>query len=235
MKAVALLAGLAWVLSASAAEVTVGGSESFDLVSKKAEPIYLTFEYSPTVTAQLKKELIDAGYNIVDDEDQAAFTVRMMGAYVFQRTRAKEMFADMGKVLESGDKALPTESDVSREPGIRLQPEAIGPMPFKVWLAQGILRDVLLAAGVNSWFNKLLVGDERGLCVGTQEMCKDWKKFAQETRLQTIISPKTGGEKIVRSFARAKDEQLLPAELFQASLKEMASRLSGVDPNSSAK
>ena len=235
MKAVVLLIGLASVFSAIAADVTVGGSESFDLTSKKNEPIYLIFEYSPAVTAQLQKELKDTGFKIVDDEDQAVITVRMMGVYVFQRPHAKQMSADMGKVLESSDKALPSESDVPRQRGIPLGPETFAPMPWKVWIAQDLISEVLVAAGVKNWFNKLVVGDERGLCLGTQEMCKDWNKFTQETRLQAIVSPKAGGEKIVRSFAQAKDEQLLPADLFQASLKEMGIRLSGSDSSLSVK
>lgn len=230
-----LLISLAWVFSAAAADVTVGGSDSFDLTSNKNEPIYLIFEYSPIVTVQLQKELINVGYKIVDDEDKAAVTVRMMGVYVFQRPHAKQMSADMGKVLERSDKALPNESDVPRQRAISLGPENFSPMPWKVWIAQDIISEVLVAAGVKNWFNKLVVGDERGLCLGTPETCKDWNKFSQETRLQAIVSPKVGGEKIVRSFAQAKDEKLLPMELFQASLKEMGARLSGADSSAPVK
>ena len=42
-----------------------------------------------------------------------------------------------------------------------------------------------------------------------------------------IVSPKAGGEVIVRSYAKTLDEQLVPGDLFQASFLEMSNRLTG--------
>ena len=228
MKFAILTAALLAAFTVNAGEIENGGSESYNLEGQKDKKIYLTFDNSPRLTEILRDQLKSNGFRMVDTEDSADVTVRMMSIYVFQKPHAKKMTVDFGKVVENDDGSLLKNKNEEsfRTPNINLnvlQPN----ISMGVALGAGVVETVLQVAGVKSWFNKLLSGDERGWCLGTTEQCKDWKKYVQEVRMGAIVSPKAGGEVIVRSYAKTLDEQLVPGDLFQASFLEMSNRLTG--------
>ena len=73
----------------------------------------------------------------------------------------------------------------------------------------------------------MIAGDERGFCLGSEETCKDWKKYLQEGRFAAFVEPKAGQKHIIRAAAATKGEQLLPDPLFREGMGELTKRLFG--------
>ena len=46
--------------------------------------------------------------------------------------------------------------------------------------------------GAKGGFNKLIAGDERGWCLGTAEMCKNWTKYDQHVIVVVKLRPVLG-------------------------------------------
>jgi hypothetical protein len=89
----------------------------------------------------------------------------------------------------------------------------------------GLLDGLGALTGAKGAFNKFIAGDERGWCLGTAEMCKNWKKYDQHVIVAVKIRPTVGTPETVQSDAATKDEQLLPDPLFQAAMAAMTTRL----------
>ena len=228
MKTIIAISALVAASGVYATEIKSGGSETFNLLEQKQKTLHIEFDSSAKMTALLKQQMKDYGFTVVDSEDAADIKVKMMGVFTFQKPHAKKMVVNFGKVIESTDGSLLASKDAESLRVASINLNTFDPnLSLGVALGGGIVDTVLTMVSVKSWFNKLIAGDERGFCVGTQEMCKDWKKYTQEVRMAAVVSPRNGGEKIVRSYAATKEEQLQPNELYQLSMLELSERLTG--------
>ena len=214
---------------ASADEIVKGGNEFFDLADYQTKSVFVTFENSKVMTDYMKDRFSGLGFTVADSEEAADLSLRMMGAYIFQKPHAKKNSVDIGKVVDEGDKNVSIKRADESPTHVTnlniLQSGLNGNLSANMVLGVGIVDTVLQMVGVRSWFNKLVAGDERGFCVGTTEMCKDWKKYMQDVRLIAIASPKGAKQVQVRANAATKDEQLIPAQLFELSMQELTARL----------
>lgn len=214
-----------------APDINVHGKGDFVLgVPDDMGSLYIEFTSSPRLSAHLRDEFQRMGYRLATSKDEADLAVRMVAGFVFQKPRAKQMQIDFGKILEESkiDVVANKAEESTRTVGTELGPlvQGIqGNLGAGMVMGAGIVDSILSLSGVRGWFNKLVSGDERGLCLGTAEMCKDWKKYDQEMRIATFIERKSGGRFVIRSTAKAKDEKLVPEALFKAGMQDMTVRL----------
>ena len=122
------------------------------------------------------------------------------------------------------DKAEEATRTTSTDLGLMAQ-GLTGSLSSGMLLGAGLLDSVMALTGAKGGFNKLIAGDERGWCLGTAEMCKNWKKYDQHVIVVVKMRPVVGKPAILRSDAATKDEGLLPEPLFQAAMAALTSRL----------
>jgi hypothetical protein len=122
------------------------------------------------------------------------------------------------------DKAEKATRTTSTDVGLIAQ-GLTGSLTTGMLLGVGLLDSLGALTGAKGAFNKAITGDERGWCLGTAEMCKNWKKYDQHVIVAVKIRPVVGKPTILRSDAATKDEQLLPDPLFQAAMAAMTTRL----------
>lgn len=215
------------------ADITTNGTDSINLEKFRERTIYVEFESSQKMTAELRQRFEVLGFNLSDSPDKADISVKVLSLFSFQQTRGKQQQIDFGKVIEadSGEVLEKKASQALREPGVNLTPLVHGlrgDLGLGMVFGLGLVDKALKLSGAKGWLNKMLVGDERGICLGTAEMCKDWKKFDQSMRIAAVITPATANTReriIVRAEAKAKDEKLLPEELFREAMRELTGRL----------
>jgi len=78
----------------------------------------------------------------------------------------------------NADKAEEATRTTSTDLGLMAQ-GLTGSLSSGMLLAAGLLDSVMALTGAKGGFNKLIAGGERGWCLGTAEMCTNWKKYDQ--------------------------------------------------------
>lgn len=230
MKKIIFVAAVFLGQIAHAAEVKTSGMGETDLDRFAGKTISVQFESSPKLTFALREQFEAMGYKLTETVEQADVVIVAAAAFGFQKPRARAQEVDFGKVVEQtkGDLIAQKDSQAYRDPKFDLAPaiqSMRGNLSTNMVLGAGVVETISSLIGVRSWFNKLVGGDERGICLGTEEMCKDWKKYDQRMRMGAMVTFK-GEEKIaIRAEATTKDEQLLPDQLFKAGMGELTKRL----------
>jgi hypothetical protein len=170
---------------------------------------------------------------VVPTAQEADVAVEFTAGFKFQLPRAREVVVDVGRMAEESaaktndslaDKAEKATRTTSTDVGLIAQ-GLTGSLTPTMLLGVGLLDSLGALTGAKGAFNKLIAGDERGWCLGTAEMCKNWKKYDQHVIVAVKIRPAVGTPEILRSDAATKDEQLLPDPLFQAAMAAMTTRL----------
>lgn len=222
------------------ADISTTGENSVNLNQYKSQPVYIEFESSQKLTTTIKHQFETLGFKVVDDKNSAGVVLRFMCVYAFKKPHAKEQHVDFGKVVDQteGDLIADADKRSTRGIGVELAPLVQGlqgNLSTGMVFGAGIVDSVMRMAGARSWFNKLVSGDERGVCLGSAETCKDWKKYDQQMRLGVFVEPAAGKQVLVKAGARTLDEQLQPEPLFQHGMQELTKRLfpesgAGMDP-----
>lgn len=217
-------------LSASAADIETSATGDLNLDAFKGRTLHVEFDSSSKLSAELRERFQALGFTLAQEKADAEVSVKVMAGYFFQKPRAKQQYIDFGAVVEQASKAdIDRKADEStRVAGVELAPLVQGlrqNLSANMVLGVGLVDSVLSLSGARGWFNKLVSGDERGVCLGTAEMCKDWKKYVQRMRIAAFITPKHGDQAVIRAEASAKDEELVPDELFRASMGSLTGRL----------
>jgi hypothetical protein len=170
---------------------------------------------------------------MVPTAQEADVAVEFTAGFKFQLPRAREVVVDVGRMAEDSaakttdslaDKAEKATRTTSTDVGLIAQ-GLTGSLTPTMLLGVGLLDSLGALTGAKGAFNKLISGDERGWCLGTAEMCKNWKKYDQHVIVAVKIRPTVGTPETVQSDAATKDEQLLPDPLFQAAMAAMTTRL----------
>lgn len=240
MKKLMILAAICGSMSAVAADIKTSGTGSLDLDAYRGRSLYVEFQSSPKLTTEMRQRFEALGYSIAATAGEADVSIKVVAAFSFERPRAKAQQIDFGKVVEqaNSDAVNQKAAEATRAPGVELAPLVQGlrgNLSASMVLGVGLVDSILSMSGARGWFNKLVSGDERGVCLGTDEMCKDWKKYVQQMRLTALVAAKAGDKSIVRAEATAKDEELLPDPLFRDGMGELTGRLFPPAANESQK
>ena len=230
MKKLMILAAICGSMSAVAADIKTSGSGSLDLDAYRGRSLYVEFQSSPKLTTEMRQRFEALGYSMAASVGDADVSIKVVASFSFKRPHAKSQQIDFGKVVEqvNPDVVNQKAAEATRAPGVELAPLVQGlrgNLSANMVLGVGLVDSILSMSGARGWFNKLVSGDERGVCLGTDEMCKDWKKYVQQMRLTALVAPKAGNKSVIRAEATAKDEELLPDPLFRDGMGELMTRL----------
>ena len=210
--------------------LATGSTEGTKAPKKK---VFVEFTSSERLTAQLREGFAARGFEVVPTAQEADVAVEFTAGFKFQLPRAREVVVDVGRMAEESaaktndslaDKAEKATRTTSTDVGLIAQ-GLTGSLTPTMLLGVGLLDSLGALTGAKGAFNKLIAGDERGWCLGTAEMCKNWKKYDQRVIVAVKIRPTVGTPEILRSDAATKDEQLLPDPLFQAAMSALTPRL----------
>jgi len=221
---------------AAAPEIKVSGSgEASELIGKK---VHIEFVSSEKLSTQLREEFERRGFTVVPHPKDAEVSLQFAAGYTFQRPHARKMLVDFGRVAQESpdaaaaslaDKAEKSTRTSSFNAGLVTQ-GLVGGLSSGMMLGAGLVDTIMSMSGFKGWANRAIAGDERGWCLGTAEMCKDWKKYDQQLRLRVEVrTPNASDAKPLelRSDAAAKEEQLVPDPMFRAAMDDMTVRLFG--------
>lgn len=230
MNKLTIVAAICCSMSAMAADINTSGTGKIDLDGYRGRSLYVEFQSSPKMTTEMRHRFEELGYSMAASADDADVSVKLAASFLFQRPRTRLQQIDFGKVVEqaSPDVVNRKASEATRVPGVELSPLVqglSGNLSANMVLGAGLVDSILSLSGARGWFNKLVSGDERGVCLGTDEMCKDWKKYVQKMRLTALVTPKAGDASTIMAEAAAKDEELLPDPLFHEGMRELTTRL----------
>jgi hypothetical protein len=210
--------------------LATGGTEGTKAPKKK---VFVEFTSSERLTAQLREGFADRGFEVVPTAQEADVAVEFTAGFKFQLPRAREVVVDVGRMAEDSaaksteslaDKAEKATRTTSTDVGLIAQ-GLTGSLTPTMLFGVGLLDGLGALTGAKGAFNKFIAGDERGWCLGTAEMCKNWKKYDQHVIVAVKIRPTVGTPETVQSDAATKDEQLLPDPLFQAAMAALTTRL----------
>jgi hypothetical protein len=210
--------------------LATGGTDGSKAPKKK---VFVEFTSSERLTAQLREGFAVRGFEVVPTAQEADVAVEFTAGFKFQLPGAREVVVDVGRMAEESaakttdslaDKAEKATRTTSTDVGLIAQ-GLTGSLTTGMLLGVGLLDSLGALTGAKGAFNKAITGDERGWCLGTAEMCKNWKKYDQHVIVAVKIRPVVGKPTIFRSDAATKDEQLLPDPLFQAAMAAMTTRL----------
>ena len=214
-------------------ESTLLATGSTDGTKAPKKKVFVEFTSSEKLTAQLREGFAARGFEVVPTAQEADVAVEFTAGFKFQLPRAREVVVDVGRMAEESaaktndslaDKAEKATRTTSTDVGLIAQ-GLTGSLTPTMLLGVGLLDSLGALTGAKGAFNKLIAGDERGWCLGTAEMCKNWKKYDQHVIVAVKIRPTVGTPEILRSDAATKDEQLLPDPLFQAAMSALTPRL----------
>ena len=217
-------------------EIKISGSgEASELTGKK---VHIEFVSSEKLSIQLREEFERRGFTVVQNPQDAEVSLQFAAGYTFQRPHARKMLVDFGRVAQENpdtaaatlaDKAEKSTRGSSFNAGLVTQ-GLVGGLSSGMMLGAGLVDTIMSMSGFKGWANRAIAGDERGWCLGTAEMCKDWKKYDQQLRLRVEVrTPAASDPKPIelRSDAAAKEEQLVPEPMFRAAMDDMTVRLFG--------
>jgi hypothetical protein len=213
--------------------LATGGTSGTDGSQAPKKKVFVEFTSSERLTAQLREGFAARGFEVVPTAQEADVAVEFTAGFKFQLPRAREVVVDVGRMAEDSaakttdslaDKAEKATRTTSTDVGLIAQ-GLTGSLTPTMLLGVGLLDSLGALTGAKGAFNKLISGDERGWCLGTAEMCKNWKKYDQHVIVAVKIRPTVGTPETVQSDAATKDEQLLPDPLFQAAMAAMTTRL----------
>jgi hypothetical protein len=211
-------------------DILVAGSGTLDFETYKGHSLYVEFMSSHKLTDSFRKRFSALGFQLTSNAQAADITIEMMGDFSFQKPQTRRQVVDLGRVVDQTpqgqtDTLADKASIATRTPGLELGPLLTTNLGSNIVLGTAIADSIMRLTGIQGWLNKAIAGDERGFCVGTKEMCKDWKKFDQLMRLGVIISSKAGTKNIIRAAAHTKDEQIELNPLFHAAMGELTRRI----------
>ena len=218
-------------VAARAAEISASGANLFNLDVYKSRPVYIEFSSSPKMTEKLNQNFSDLGFKLVSNSDDADLKIKIVVGFFFQKSHGNKVQIDFGKVVEQAEDDILTkkaEESVKYSTGAERAPLyqwLRGNMSANMVLGAGIVETIFNLTGIRAKFNKMIAGDERGFCLGTAEMCKNWNQYVQQMRMAAIIEPKGGKQIIVRAQAATRDDDLLPEPLFHEAMAELTARL----------
>ena len=217
-------------------EIKISGSgEATHLLGKK---VHIEFVSSEKLSTQLHEEFERRGFTVVQNSQDAEVSLQFAAGYTFQRPHARKMLVDFGRVAQEGpeaaaatlaDKTEKSTRSSSFNAGLVTQ-GLVGGLSSGMMLGAGLVDTIMSMSGFKGWANRAIAGDERGWCLGTAEMCKDWKKYDQQLRLRVEVrsaAASDGKPLELRSDAAAKEEQLVPEPMFRAAMDDMTERLFG--------
>lgn len=216
--------------TASQLTIAVDGSGQAKLSAAGApRGVFVSFQSSAKLTNAVREQLVANGFRLADSADTADITIRLAAAFEFQKPRAKAMAIDFGKVIEDADGNLLSRTEQASYLGVKVELAPVvqglrGGLSANMVFGAGLVDSMLSLTGTRSWINRNLTGDERGVCVGTAEMCKDWDLFNQSVRLAAFVE-RDGTKSVIRAQAKASAIQLAPAPLFHAAMRELSGRL----------
>jgi hypothetical protein len=137
---------------------------------------------------------------VVPTAQEADVSIEFTAGFTFQLPRAREVAVDLGRMAEESatknagnlvDKAEKATRTTSTDLGLMAQ-GLTGSLSTGMLLGAGLLDSVMALTGAKGGFNKLIAGDERGWCLGTAEMCKNWKKYDQHVIVVVKLRPVVG-------------------------------------------
>jgi len=213
-----------------AMSITSSGAGGVNLADYPLARVHVTFNGSPTLSTLLMARLQGLGVQTVDSPSQADITIAMEARYRFQRPHARPQEVDFGEAAERNPNQVVASQAATdtQGPHIELAPTAQvlrGNLSANVAFGVGLVDTVLSMTGARGWFNRLVAGDERGFCLGTPDMCKDWKKYEQTMTIAASITLPTTERQLVGAKSSAKSEALVPQPLFDAAMREITPRL----------
>ena len=197
--------------------------------------LYVTVADNAALASIMTEPLENQGFVVVDDEAKADYNLELDAEFAFDKRGSKRQSVSVGKLLADPrmESALATlDSQATR--GTSLTSTnlniAVAHLRDKISTATALgltIVDVLLdLSGLGGAFNKLLVGDERGLCIPLRPgACANWNVYNQRLALKAKVSNANGslGEVLINTSTQ--HERLAPLELLVESQTQLASVL----------
>ena len=188
-------------------------------------PIYVEFEWSPTLSARLAEALAAKGFVVVTERSTAAATLVIRGdiALLGGPDFAKGVKAPIGEVAEKSVQLARKNGDVRQADvvqstlGVAINAAGfnVAVTPFWRGLYLGNMVSVLAeSSGIKGMFNRAVAGDPRGICLSR---CADWNKVNQSAYVWiTFQAGDTKRE--VRVLTKAFSESIVPEQVVDRAL-----------------
>jgi hypothetical protein len=173
-------------------------------------PLWVEFEGSAALTARLREAVERQGLALAPSKELAKSTlvvageVELRGGPIYHRgARAK---------LRDGGKVEASDAGLNGAAAWKLGVDTLAAVAIpSAWSVTDLVTGLLHAAGVGSWFNRALVGDPRGVCLG--QGCKTWNHVRQTVVLKGHLRSGDTPAVIVGSAAAAFSETVDPDHL----------------------
>ncbi len=193
----------------------------------KSAGLSLEFIDSPIMTKYIEAQLKNAGFN-VQPADQATYLIKINGRFKSD-DKIQIDPVSVGKVLDTGlSKTKSSDvdwskiaSDTAISAGVANQFVGAG-LLNSIEARGSIIEALFVATGLHDKFNEALVGDRRGVCLGTCTYW-NWSRQIAEMSLGVVRRDKTKlptpAVIFIRNGIYAK--KLYPSELIQANLEQL--------------
>lgn len=185
-------------------------------------PLLAEFKGSPELTTRLRASLQERGFALAPDAATAKTTLVFDGtlAVLGGKKFHKGVELPVGHATEMTVKAARERGGVTRADvvqgtaGVALSTAAYlsSTGTFLQGLQLGQMAAVLGdLTGVRGWFNNLVAGDPRGICLSR---CEDWNKVEQTVYLSATMKRGDARATDVRTMSRVFSERVAPDEVI---------------------
>lgn len=211
--------------------------EGKSLLDSKASPpatIKVRFEDNPELATLIENDLVARGFQLVGADQAPDVDILIQSAWRFQKPRARQQAVSVGKLL--ADERMKGTVTTLEERATRAASTNVnlntaiaanrGTLSTGAYAGVTLLEVVADLTGVRGGFNRLMVGDERGLCIPVPAgACDTWHVYKQDMALAATLTRKDGQDSVVRAISKVEHERLLPVELFEETRSKLVSAL----------
>ncbi len=210
----------------------------FDLAPlRDQKTLSIQMVHSPTLSADLESTLRALGFQIVP-YPRGDVVLTLFTTFGAQKMQLKPLRVDYAQAYEAGVQSVLANQTSHATQSLDLGADILalqGNITPHLLVGFDIFDMIATVTGVKSWANKLVSGDERGLCIFN---CERFNSFAQQMLIATRVGIKGqltdphAPPFATTTKASALDERLLPNELFQIAMKTLTAQLlpHGVGP-----
>lgn len=207
------------------------GASFIDGKALNKPSIKVEFKDSQKLSALIEQELAAKGFAPAPDGAMADIHISIESGYAFQKPRTRRQVLSMGKLFEHesmkaylddrAEKSTRTTSFNVHTTGMA----ATGALSTGVFVGASVTQAIVEMTGIRGGFNKALVGDERGLCLGT---CDKWHIYDQRLILKATLTEASGRTVDITATSTVEHERLVPIELYEDARSKLLTALAGL-------
>lgn len=185
--------------------------------------LQVAFEDNPALAKITETYLAAQGFSIAGPDGAHDYKVALSGNFAFDRPRTKRLSVPIGKLLAdermkdtlTSLAELSTRGHADQNLASNLFLVPLGKTAVLTGLGTDLMEIISSHIGLSGAFNRLVVGDERGVCIPIPPgACDKWNHYNQRLALKATVMDDRGGVEEVSVSISANHPRLLPAELL---------------------